>query len=217
MSVIVTLCLKDGIVMAADSRTTITRTYPNGDKEVFYKDGIKKIFQFSNMGILWSGNARIGKQKVFEYLNDFFNRLPENTSIAQITEMINGECNERLIGDTIHCHIAGYENGEQKLYQIVDGIVTRKNINPETGFPSICIVWDGERTESHRIIYDNETIDIGRPVTEKDIPSFSLKEGVLFAEAMLRKSCEKLDDCGEPIYSLIITENELRWIHQWKA
>jgi len=61
MSVIVTLCLKDGIVMAADSRTTITRTYPNGDKEVFYKDGIKKIFQFSNMGILWSGNARIGR------------------------------------------------------------------------------------------------------------------------------------------------------------
>ena len=46
MSVIVTFCLSDGIVMAADSRTTLTKTYPDGRQEVSHIDGIKKIFQF---------------------------------------------------------------------------------------------------------------------------------------------------------------------------
>ena len=44
MSVIVTFCLYDGIVMAADSRTTLTKTYPDGRQEVSHIDGIKKIF-----------------------------------------------------------------------------------------------------------------------------------------------------------------------------
>lgn len=46
MSVIVTFCLYDGIVMAADSRMTQTKTYQDGRQEISYKDGEKKIFQF---------------------------------------------------------------------------------------------------------------------------------------------------------------------------
>ena len=59
MSVIVTFCLYDGIVMAADSRTTFTKSYPDGRQEVSHKDEIKKIFQFGDrdIGILWCGNA----------------------------------------------------------------------------------------------------------------------------------------------------------------
>lgn len=49
-------------------------------------------------------------------------------------------------------------------------------------------------------------------VDESDIPHFTLKEGVEFARAMLKRSCEEREDCGEPIYSLVITEKELEWI-----
>lgn len=216
MSVVVTLCLKDGIVMAADSRTTLTKSYSDGRREISHKDGIKKIFNFGNIGILWFGNARVGNASVSEYLTDLFERLPKNVEIKTIAEIICQECKERVVGDPMGCQIAGYENGVKCLYQVDDYTVTHKNINPETGMPSMCIVWDGERGISGHIIYDNEELDIGigHPVTQNDIPTFSLDDGIRFAEAMLKKSCERLDDCGEPVFSLVITQDGLRWVHE---
>ena len=100
MSVIVTFCLYDGIVMAADSRTTLTKSYPDGRQEVSHKDGIKKNFQFGDR----------------DYLEGLFNRLSWIATIKEIAERINEECNERVQGETIRCHIAGYENGVQCFY-----------------------------------------------------------------------------------------------------
>ena len=191
MSVIVTLCLYDGIVMAADSRMTLLRTYPNGRQEISYRDRSKKIFRFGD-----------------------YNRIAKTASIKEIAHKINEECNKKVQGETIRCHIAGYEKGTQCLYQVVDGVVTHKNINPTLGLPTMCIVWDGQRDISSHIIKNKEKIDIGdKVVDESDIPGFTLDEGVRFAEAMLKISCKERDDCGEPIYSLIITSDKFRWIH----
>ena len=214
MSVIVTICLRDGIVMAADSRTTLTRTYPDGKQEITHQDGIKKIFQFGarDIGILWCGNARVGDESVSDYLTGLSKRLDNNTRIPDIADIINTECNTRVRGETIRCHIAGYEDGIQCMYQVVDGVITHKNINPDLGIPTLCVVWDGQREVSGKIIHNKEKIDIGnRIVDESDIPTLSLCEGVAFAKEMLRKSCEVRDDCGEPIYSLIITPERLTW------
>lgn len=217
MSVIVTLCLYDGIVMAADSRTTLIRTYPNGKQEVSHRDGEKKIFQFGdrNIGILWCGNAQVGDEDVPDYLNGLFSRLNKMATIKEIAEKINEECNERVMGETVRCHIAGYENGTQCFYQVVDCVVTHKNINPELGIPTICIVWDGIRDISDDIVHDKEKLDIGgRLVDESDIPHFTLDEGVRFARTMLKRSCVEREECGEPIYSLIITSEGIRWIYE---
>ncbi len=217
MSVIVTFCLYDGIVMTADSRTTLTKTYPDGGQEVLHKDGIKKIFQFGyrDIGILWCGNAQVGDEDVPDYLNGLFNRLNKTATIKEIAETIKDECNERVQGETIRCHIAGYENGFQCLYQVVDGVVTHKNMNPELGVPAICVVWDGQRDISKNIIRYKERLDIGgKMVDESEVSHFTLDEGVRFAEAMLKRSCEEREECGEPIYSLVITGEGLQWIHK---
>lgn len=216
MSVIVTLCLYDGIVMAADSRMTLLRTYPNGRQEISYRDRSKKIFRFGDrdIGISWCGNARVGEEEVSDYLDGLYNRIAKTASIKEIAHKINEECNKKVQGETIRCHIAGYEKGTQCLYQVVDGVVTHKNINPTLGLPTMCIVWDGQRDISSHIIKNKEKIDIGdKVVDESDIPGFTLDEGVRFAEAMLKISCKERDDCGEPIYSLIITSDKFRWIH----
>ncbi|WP_143321645.1 hypothetical protein [Clostridium sp. HBUAS56010] len=215
MSVVVTLCLYDGIVMAADSRATLIWTYPDGKQEVSHRDGEKKIYQFGdrNIGISWCGNALVGNENVPDYLNGLFNRLNKMTTIKEIAEKINEECNERLIGGTMRCHIAGYENGTQCFYQVVDGVVTHKNINPERGIPTICIVWDGIRGISRDIIRGKEKLDIGdRLVDESDIPHFTLDEGVRFTRALLKRSCLELEECGEPLYSLTITDEGIHWI-----
>ena len=216
MSAIVTLCLYDGIVMAADSRLTITRTYPDGRKDVSYKDGSKKIFKFGNrdIGIAWCGNAEVGEEAVSDYLNGLYSRTAKMATIKEIAEKINEECNERVEGESMRCHIAGYENGIQCLYQVVDGVVTHKNLNPDLGIPTICIVWDGQRDISNHIIRGKKQINIGdKVVDESDIPYLTLDEGVRFVEAMLKESCKELDECGEPIYSLTISDNGFQWIH----
>lgn len=217
MSVIVTFCLYDGIVMAADSRTTLTKTYTDGRQEVSHIDGIKKIFQFGNrdVGILWCGNAQVGDENVPDYLNGLFNRLNKTATIKEIAEKIKEECNERVQGETIRCHIAGYENGLQCLYQVVDGVVTHKNMNPELSVPTICVVWDGQRDISRNIICNKEKLDIGGKIVDgSEVPHFTLDEGVRFAEAVLKRSCEEREECGEPIYSLVITDGGLQWIHK---
>ena len=158
MSVIVTFCLYDGIVMAADSRTTLTKTYPDERQEVSHKDGIKKIFRFGDrdIGILWCENA-----------------------------------------------------------QVVDGVVTHKNMNPELGVPTICVVWDGQRDISKNIIRNSEKLDIGgKIVDESEVPHFTLDEGVRFAEAMLKRSCKEREECGESKYSLVMAGAGLQWIHK---
>ena len=214
MSVIVTFCLNNGIVMAADSRTTQIKTYPNGKQEVSRMDGVKKIFQFGDrdIGILWCGNAQVGKEDVPDYLNGLFGRLNKMTTIKEIAEKINEECNERVIGEAIRCHIAGYENGIQCFYQVADGGVTHKNINPDLGIATMCVVWDGIKDISRDIIRNKEKLDIGgKLVDESDAPHFTLDEGVRFARAMLKRSCLEREECGEPIYSLIITGSGIHW------
>lgn len=98
MPVIVTFCLYGGIVMAADSRTTLTKTYPDGRQEVSHKDGIKKIFQLGDrdIGILWCGNAQVGDENVPDYLKRIFYILGMTATIKEIAERINEECNERV-------------------------------------------------------------------------------------------------------------------------
>ncbi len=148
----------------------------------------------------------VGDEDVPDYLNGLFNRLNKAATIKEIAEKIKEECNERVQGETIRCHVAGYENGLQCLYQVVDGVVTHKNMNPELGVPTICVVWDGQRDISRNIIRNKEKLDIGgKIVDESEFPHFTLDKGVRFAEAVLKRSCEEREECGEPIYSLVIT------------
>lgn len=76
VSVVVTICLKDCIIMAADSRTTLTYIR-DGHEEIRHKDGIQKIFMYRNLGILWYGNARVGKEPVSHFLDHLFKQLPD--------------------------------------------------------------------------------------------------------------------------------------------
>lgn len=217
MSAIITLCLKDGIVMAADSRSTFTGVRHDGTKVIKYTDGERKVFRFGNrnIGILWCGNAMVGSEAVPDYLKSLSERLPENATIREIAERISSECKERVTGEGIKCHIAGYENGLQCLYEVSADTVRQRNLTPDSCEPAICILWDGQRGVSERIIRNSEKLNLGdRIVDESDVPGFSTDEGVMFVEAMLKKSCQEYDTCGEPIFSLVISKDGLKWIHE---
>lgn len=217
MSVIVTFCLRDGIVMAADSRLTIYNEYTDGKVEKEFRDDCKKIFQIKerNIGILWCGDYKVGSLDIPYFLNEFFSIIHKSDSIEKIVNQLNEECKARGYRERIKWQIAGYEDGEQFLYQIVDDEIIRKNINPKTEEPSICVVWDGERAISKEIISNSKKFLIGnRWMSGNDIPNMTLEEGVLFAEEMLKESCKKMESCAEPIRSLIIRPEGIEWVKE---
>lgn len=216
MSVIVTICLQDGIAMAADSRLTIYNEYTDGRTEKIFRDNCKKIFQVKgrNIGILWCGDYKVGNLDIPNFLNEFYSIIQKSDSIEKIANQLNEECKIRGYRERIKWQVAGYENGEQFLYQIIDDKVTRKNVDVQTGKPCICVVWDGERAISGEIISNGKKFLIeNRWMSESDIPSMTLKEGVLFAEEMLKESCRRMDSCEEPIRSLVIRPRGLEWFH----
>lgn len=214
MSVIVSLCLFDGIIMAVDSRLTRVNEYTDGSIIKKYQDDIMKLFELrnKNIGILWSGDYKVGDDEIPEFINKLNDTVNIDDTVGMVANKIN-ECCINNYRSSITWHVAGYNEGKQFVYQIVNDIVTRKNINPNTGEEMFCIIWGGERTISKQYIKEDVPIyiDNNRMLRGSDIPNMSIDEGVLFAKALLEKSCEKLDSCEKPIDVLVITSNGLEW------
>lgn len=215
MSVIIALCLRDGIIMAADSCVTTTLLRPDGSEEKRYSNKSQKIFQLGkrNIGVSWSGNTHVGNQGVADYLKSLDSFLWPNASICDVAVAINEECKRRGVGKEIECQVGGYEDGEQSLYQISKDTVTLKNLNHDMGKKSLCIIWGGEKDVSRKIINGNKPLDIGNGVSigDDDVPNLSIDEGISYIRAIIRRSCEVLPDVSEPIYDLVIDSEGLHW------
>lgn len=214
MSVIVSLCLSDGIVMAADSRLTRVNKYMDGSITKSYEDNTMKLFELKNknIGILWCGDYKVGNDEIPEFIEKINNKINIEDSVEMVANIINSCCLNNY-RSSITWQIAGYNEGKQFVYQIVNDSVTRKNIDPSTGSEGLGIIWDGERTISGKYINEDIPIyiDNKRTLRSSDIPNMSINEGVLFTKALLEKSCEKFDDCEKPIDVLVITPNGLEW------
>lgn len=214
MSVIVSLCLSDGIVMAADSRLTRVNKYMDGSITKSYEDNIMKLFELKNknIGILWCGDYKVGNDEIPEFIEKINNKINIEDSVEMVANIINSCCLNNY-RSSITWQVAGYNEGKQFVYQIVNDSVTRKNIDPSTGSEGLGIIWDGERTISGKYINEDIPIyiDNKRKLRGSDIPNMSIDEGVFFTKALLEKSCEQLDDCEKPIDVLAITPNGLEW------
>jgi len=200
--------------MAADSRLTRIDEYTDGRVVKKYQDNIMKLFELKNrnIGILWCGDYKVGDDEIPEFLEKINSIVYDDDSVEIVANKINKYCLNNY-RSSITWQVAGYNAGEQFVYQIVDDVVTRKNINSHTGNEMFCIIWDGERTISRQYINEDVPIrvDDGRMLRGSDITNMSIDEGALFAKALLEKSCEELDSCAKPIDVLVITSKGLEW------
>lgn len=215
MSVIVTFCFRDGIVMGADSRLTIYDKYTDGTEKITYVNGIKKIFQIKNkdIGLLWCGDYKVGDLEIPEFINEFSEIVKDLESVKDITEKLNKECIMRGYRKNIKWQVAGYENNRQVVYQIVDDVITQKNIDPEKQLPSICAIWDGQRGDFKQSLHCTSKYQFkNKLLSEKDIPRMTLEEGIFFTIKKLEEVCHMNKSCGEPINILSITTSGLKWV-----
>lgn len=160
MSLIVTVYVNDGIVMASDSRTTLTNTRRTGSKTIQnnfpLSDSTFKTFLCSNdCGISACGAASYNNKPIAGYIENFIEeQIHNNTDINEMPKLLL-DYFDRLDKDTVAIfHVCGYEKKDGKLMQHAYRVVTGANksvkdmINPGTHGA----FWNGETTVMAKLL-----------------------------------------------------------------
>lgn len=236
MSFIITLYIREGIVMASDSRLTLNaeQKKPNGQRTLLaagMSDSNYKTFLAQNrIGISTFGQAAINGAPIGGFIDTFIREHLSDT--PTVTEFAN-ELNEHFrtfnpIPDA-GFHIAGYEKTENRLKQMVYQVapfhntVQVKNPDKPDGEPSQGASWSGEGDILARLLQPVFTKDKNGNYTQLphyQIPwqFFTLQDAIDFAVYAIRTTIDSVrflpraKTVGGPIDVLVIKPSESIWI-----
>lgn len=177
MSLIVTVYVNEGIVMASDSRTTLTVDTPtlNGIERRSFplSDTTHKTFLCpNNCGISTCGDAGYNGQAIAYHMENFINnKVNKDTKVSDIPEMLKNYFNNIDAFRESIFHVCGYEEIENKIHQKFYRVVSGKNssitdVNPNQVQGAI---WDGEITVISKLMKSQILVQ-----DFLDIPNFTL-------------------------------------------
>lgn len=211
MSVIATVFLPDGIIMATDSRITGSNTSnENGlTKETIFtlSDNGQKLFLINNkIGISFCGKVEIDGKTMADFIDSFEkNKISDNDDVYEIAQKLRQEIFAfDKSGVDYFFHVAGYTKGKQEVYSVSSQLVQLLNKEP-------CAAWNGDSAFLTNLIN-------GNPPMTFDWYHMYLKDGIELAEFMVDVNCKaqrfssSIATCGGPIDILLITKDEARWI-----
>ena len=230
MSLIITLYLGEGIVMASDSRTTYnsTVTHPNGaiicNHGVHFSDSTYKTFLSPNgVGISTCGQASINNKPIAGFIEAFINEHKNDDIEAVKDTVIPYFKNLDPVIDT-HFIVGGYHfNGkqhEQKLYQII----TASNTITPLDTSVLGAIWDGEidilsriLTPVYSYISQSDTY-VEMPKYNVPFNHFTIQDAIDFAKYAIQatidtmKFQERVKTVGGAVDILIIKPDNAFWI-----
>lgn len=235
MSLIITVYVREGIVMAADSRLTLTlpRTLPDGQTNTFSvtsSDSAKKLFLAPHdIGIATCGSADIGGVPIAGFIESFIvEKLKGKTlSVEQVANELNTHFRALNVRPGTLFHVAGYARVKEILDQTVyfinpaEGIVSRMNEATKQGAN-----WAGEIDVLQRLLNDVLLIQPSgidpAPIPFFAVPFefFTLQDAIEFVVYGIRSTIDTLrfqareKTVGGPIDVLVITPDNSAWIAQ---
>lgn len=235
MSFVITMYVREGIVMAADSRLTLntpqtnaqgqTVTVPVPQSDTNYKVFLTK----SNIGILTWGNADIGGVPIAGYIESFIGNTAVGTTIPvdNIPNLLLQYFRQfQPIPDTVF-YVGGYKdvNGqkEQHLWQVslTNNSVNRLNIPGQQGAN-----WGGEIDVLTRLINNVGSLDqqgnLINPLPFYHIPFqyFTLQDAIDFCIFAIRSTIDlirfqpRVKTVGGPIDVLVIKPDGAFWVQR---
>lgn len=165
----------EGIVLAAESRVTLTLTMPNGQSHNTNFDNATKLLSFGkpnlSVGAVTYGNAAIGLRTAASFVSEFEATLPENElTIDEFTNKLSAffkaqwdkDMPDDYKGQPMVFIVAGYEDNE--AYGRVFSFELPKRPNPVEINPGqqFGISWGGQREIVDRILqgFDSDLIKI---------------------------------------------------------
>ena len=233
MSFIITLHVREGLVMAADSRLTLSRTQGTPPAavqllSVAQSDANYKIFLApNNVGIATYGPAEIGGVPLAGYIESFIasNCTGPSVPVSTTANLLLGYFSEFSPPPAADFHVAGYDATlsppEQQLWlvSVAGNLVKRLDVPGDQG-----VHWGGESDVLARLIQPVQQLDpSGKPLTVLPffaIPwqFFTLQDAIDFASFALRATIDSLrfqprpKTVGGPIDILVIKPEGAKWI-----
>lgn len=236
MSIMCCVYTPDGIVLAADSRLTRTRTTNiTSSKE---NDNIEKItienttYTLSDnaqkvmllkkncVGISFCGDAIIQGINVSDFIRKFEIEL---VSDDDTTEIIAEKLCKYYNDTKTIFFVCGYDNDIPYVYDIINKTVNRQNIieynekdnsniNDKYDRIKYSAIWNGHKTAITKFIN-------GEPSINLDFNTMPLKDSIEFAEFLVdltikyERFSDDIQTCGGPIDVLVITKDEAYWVN----
>lgn len=236
MSFIITIYLKEGIVMASDSRTTFTtqETVParqEGEPTVAIRHcgvhssdtNYKTFVTANNVGISTCGDASINGQPITGYIESFI-REYNSADVDTIANSILSYFNKIAPAlDSIFI-IAGYQYLRENQYMQKVFVVSTKTGNVQSLDTTVQgVQWSGESDVLVRLIKPLAVKTEGgeySDLPQYDIPFnyFTLQDAIEFAEYATRTTIDtmrfqqRLKTVGGPIDILVLKPNSYQWI-----
>lgn len=230
MSLVVTVYVPEGLVMAADSRLTLEFQLAQAGgtpkhHSVPSSDSTYKVFLAPNrIGISAFGAAAVGTTPIAP-LVEAFAAKELDASAKPPDEVANTLLHYfyALAGPpACRFHVAGYKDTEQQVFEVDVAGNTVKQMN--TTGPGAA--WGGEADALSRLLSKVGAIDQAGQLT-KELPlfgvafqHFTLQDAIDFAVYAIRTTADTMrfqmrpQTVGGPIDALIIRPSEARWLRR---
>jgi hypothetical protein len=235
MSLIITVYVREGIVMAADSRLTLTfpRTTPSGQTHILSitnSDSAKKLFLAPNdVGIATCGPADIGGVPIAGFIESFIvEKLKgQSLSVEQVASALKIYFGALGVRPATLFHVAGYAlvnaTLDQQLFLVDPAAGLLSQLNPANQQGAN---WGGEIDVLQRLLNEVSLIQPGGlnpvPLPFFGVPFefFTLQDAIDFAFYGIRSTIDTLrfqareKTVGGPVDVLVITPESSHWITQ---
>ena len=235
MSFVITLYVREGIVLASDSRLTLNSTREEDDKRIVQlavgeTDSVYKTFLApNNIGLSTFGDADIQGVPIAGYVDSFISeKLSEPPpAVDEVPQKLLEYFRTFPGPPNIQFHVAGYktENGQRRQHvwhvSVSDGGIERKNPADQQG-----ATWGGEADVLARLLQPVGVIDSQGKLVQSlpyhKVPwqFFTLQDAIDFAIFAVRVTIDSLrflprpKTVGGPIDVLVIKPNEAFWVQR---
>lgn len=230
MSFIIAVHVKEGIVLASDSRTTYTQTTTTGNRTTVKigthtTDTTNKTFLCpNNIGISTCGDASLCGTPITGYIEAFIReKITDSTDVADVPQMLVDYFNSTAEIPDTNFIVAGYRLDNNTNKQCVYTLnVKNKSVNPvDTSAQGAR--WDGETQTLSKIIQNTymkgkngQEIPLGK--TEVSWTLFTLQDAIDFAQYAVDVTIKTMhysnvvETVGGPIDILVIKPDNAFWI-----
>ncbi len=230
MSFIIAVHVKEGIVLASDSRTTYTQTVRNGDVTTIRigtntTDTTNKTFLCPNQsGISTCGDASLKGIPITGYIEAFIReKLTDTTDVVDIPQMLIDYFQTTPVVPNTNFIVAGYHFENHVKSQRVFWLNVCKKVITPIDTASQGAKWDGETQTLSKIIQNTYMRDAGGAeiflgATEVSWNLFTLQDAIDFAQYAVDVTIKTMhysnavETVGGPIDILVIKPENAFWI-----
>lgn len=211
MSIVTSVYIPEGIIIAGDSRLTGNQTIEDGGitirKEYTLSDNAQKVMLLSKVpvGIATCGNALIDGSTIADYIRKFeIDKIEKSDTVTNVAEKLCDCAGEK----GVEFLVCGYNNDIPYVYDVINEC---KRINVDDNQNLLYgASWRGQVQAITRLINSDPSMPINWGL-------MALKEGVDFAEFIVSTTInyerfrDDIQTCGGPIDILIINKDEAFW------